>query len=69
MTRTRYSLPLGRMAEHMPDHPERTSLRDLPGVFGEIEYRVWTNRSAMLQGIGMAEQGMNPGRLRAYQKG
>jgi len=52
----RYSLPLGRTSEHTPDQPERTATRSLPGIFGDIQYQVWTNRKAMARSIRMQEK-------------
>ena len=67
MSRTRYTLPIGRMAEHAPEHPERTSLRDARAWDGGTEYQVWTNRPAMLRAVQMARSGENRGNLRPYQ--
>ena len=51
----KYSMPLGRTAEHTPEHPERTATRFLPGIFGDIQYQVWPNRPSMARAIRMQQ--------------
>lgn len=51
-----YILPLGRTAEYVHPAPDRTASRSLPGVFGEIEFKVWPNRASMLKTIEMQER-------------
>jgi hypothetical protein len=65
--RARYYVPPGRMRDHTPAHPERTSLRDGRTWDADTEYQVWTNRPAMLRAVRMAESGPNPTHLRPYQ--
>jgi hypothetical protein len=52
----RYRAPLGRISEVTHDHPERTASRSLPGIFGDIEFQVWSNRTAMARSIRMQEK-------------
>ncbi len=51
------TMPLGRSLEYVPRNPERTARRSLPGIFGEIEFKEWTNRPAMARSIRMQEKG------------
>jgi hypothetical protein len=66
-TRSRYTVPVGRMADHTPAHPERTSLRDGRAWDSDIEVQVRANRPAMLCAVRMAEQGENRTHLRPYR--
>lgn len=56
----RYTLPLGRVAEHVHPAPERTASRSLPGAFGDIEFQVWPSRAAMLKSCDMQEAAGTP---------
>jgi len=55
----KYSVPLGRMNEVKHEHPERTALKSLPGIFGDIQFQVWPNRESMARSIRMQQRGVN----------
>jgi len=44
----RQSIPMGRIAEFRPEHPERTSIRPGKSWDSDYEIRVWPSRGAML---------------------
>ena len=51
----RIVLPLGRLPEHKPAHPERTGYRKIPflGPFADYEIKEWPSRAALLETIRM----------------
>lgn len=49
-------MPFGRAMDYEPRHPERTARRTLAGVFGEVEFKEWTNRPAMARSIRTQER-------------
>ena len=46
-------IPFGRVGEYTPKHPERTAYRLQPGLAGDVVFRTWPSRGAMLQTIAM----------------
>lgn len=50
-------VPLGRMAEHKPAHPERTAYRAGAGVFSDYEVKTWTSEGAMREACRMSDTG------------
>ena len=49
----RYSIPFGRVAEHVPEHPERTAFSMGRSWDSDVSFRVWPSRGAMLTSIHM----------------
>lgn len=53
----RVFIPLGRMAEHVPTHPERTAYRAGRSFDSDYEVRTFPSRGAMLTCIHMQHRG------------
>ena len=48
MARNKYFVPEGRVADYPHHAPERTCYRYGRGIFSDLEFRVFSNRAAML---------------------
>jgi hypothetical protein len=57
LSKQHYYLLIGQAIGYAHPHPERTAIRNGPGVFDPDEYRVWPSRAAMLQACKMSEHG------------
>lgn len=57
MSARRLLIPPGRLAEYVPAHPERTSLRAGRSWDSDTEVREWPSRGAMLQACRMSDTG------------
>lgn len=50
-------IPMGRLPEHRPEHPECTAYRSGCGIFEDSYVRTWTSRAAMLKACEMSDTG------------
>jgi len=50
-------IPAGRLAEYVPAHPDRTSLRVGRSWDSDVEVREWPSRGAMLTACRMSDTG------------
>ena len=68
MNRRTVRVPLGRLPDHKPKHPERTSLR--AGISWDSDYDVttWPSRGAMLEACRMSEQSYTSSPLKPWPK-
>lgn len=57
MSARKVYVPIGRLAEHVPAHPERTSLRNGRAWDSDVEVREWPSREAMLTACRMSDTG------------
>ena len=58
MTARTVYVPAGRMAEHVPEHPERTSVQSGKGALDfDVRVRTWPSRGAMLAACRMSDTG------------
>jgi len=52
----RYTLSGADSLSHVPEHPERTAMRQHQRMNFDVTYQVWPNRPAMLKSLEMQEQ-------------
>mgnify|MGYP001577335467 CR=1 FL=1 len=52
----KYYSSFGRQGELVHPAPERTGVRTLPGIFGDLEFQVWPNRKALARSIRMQQR-------------
>jgi len=52
-------VPLGRMNETPPTNPERTAYKSGAGMFPDLIFQEWPNRTSMAKTIRMQQGGEN----------
>ncbi len=58
MTARTVYIPLGRLVEYVPEHPERTTIRAGRSWDSDYEVRVWPSEGAMLTACRMTNKGV-----------